>query len=156
MQARILAYTHPATCERKCGGCVCRRREKREASKKQQQMEEDQKEITALKDEAYDRLSNLEELCHQLNNGLDILKLCPRNAKYADHKDLAVQVRTSHPTLIHAVSFLLLLVHAVPFLPIIIRSLVQTVVDALIDHHWRNRSQKVLVCLKDSNSLQQC
>lgn len=60
-------------------------------------MEDAEKEITALKDEAYDRLRAIEGLCDHLNNGLDILKLCPRNAKYADQQDLAVEVRTSIP-----------------------------------------------------------
>lgn len=71
----------------------CRRREKREAERKQQLLEEHQKEITALKDEAYDRLGAIDTLCNRLNNGLHILKMCPKDAKYAKKQDLAIQVR---------------------------------------------------------------
>lgn len=61
-------------------------------------MEEDQKEITALKDEAYDRLSAAEALCDRLNDGLHVLKMCPTGAKYSRDKDLSVKVgiNTSH------------------------------------------------------------
>ena len=73
----------------------CSRREKRQCLKKQEQVEEDEKEITALKDEAYDRLSAAEALCDRLNDGLHVLKMCPTGAKYSRDKDLSVKVSTN-------------------------------------------------------------